>query len=255
MPSPFPGVDPYLEGLMGSTVHQQLSSEIARQLAPKLAPKYFTRAAEWFVLDADEGIAVTTAKINPDVSVAQSQGGGLSNQAAVLEAPLRLTTVMPVKVRQVTIEIREVARRRLVTAIEILSPSNKRAPGRREYLKKRRRLLMSSAHLMEIDLLRRGRRVPMRQPLPEQPYFVLLSRAEQRPVLEVWPISLRERLPLVPVPLLAGDPDVSLDLQAAFETVYDACRFDVSLDYSAAPMTPLPPEDAAWAEQVLKRVG
>jgi hypothetical protein len=164
---------------------------------------------------------------------------------------LHLATVMPVKTRQITIEIRDVARRRLVTAIEVLSPANKRSPGRKEYLAKRRRLLLSRAHLMEIDLLRRGRRVPMRQPLPDDPYFVLLSRAEQRPVVDVWPIGLRTRLPVVPVPLLSGDPDIPLDLQAAFDTIYDSFRFDLAIDYSGGPKTPLPPDDAAWSDSLL----
>ncbi len=253
MPSPFPGFDPYLEGSIWSTVHTQLSSEIARQLTPKLAPKYMTLAAEWFVLDADDdGVAVATAKINPDVAVSQSGSGSIAGETAVLKAPLHLATVMPVKTRQITIQIREVARHRLVTAIEVLSPANKRSPGRKEYLAKRHRLLRSRAHLMEIDLLRRGRRVPMRQPLPDGPYFVLVSRVEQRPVIDVWPVGLRDRLPVVPVPLLPGDPDVHLDLQAAFDAVYVSFRFDLALDYSAPPKTPLRPEDAVWAASILK---
>jgi hypothetical protein len=92
----------------------------------------------------------------------------------------------------------------------------------------------------------------MRRPLPEQPYFVLLSRVEQRPVLDVWPIGLREKLPRIPVPLLAGDADVWLDLQEAFDVMYDSFRFDLALDYSRPPRTPLPPEDTEWAEQLLK---
>jgi hypothetical protein len=254
MPSPFPGFDPFLEGSIWSTVHAQLSSEIARQLTPKLAPKYVTLAAEWFVLDADDdGVAVATAKINPDIGVARSRSDLLAGPTAVLEAPLHLATVMPVRTRQITIEIREVARHRLVTAIEVLSPANKRSPGRKEYLAKRQRLLFSRAHLMEIDLLRRGRRVPMREPLPDDPYFILLSRVEKRPVTDIWPIGLRDRLPVVPVPLLPGDPDVPLDLQTAFDTIYDSFRFDLLLDYDAGPRVPLSAEDAAWAAQVRGR--
>src|SRR5207237_2291550 len=141
MPSPFPGMDPYLEGSLWMTVHAQLSAEIARQLAPKLRPKYLAWTTERCVREIPEGIAVP----------------------------------------HVTVEIRDAANRQLVTAIEVLSPTNKRGEGRSEYLAKRQRLLLSTAHLMEIDLLRQGQRVPMQQPLPPAPYFILLSRTENRP--------------------------------------------------------------------------
>jgi hypothetical protein len=122
-----------------------------------------------------------------------------------------------------------------VTAIEVLSPWNKRARGRREYLAKRRRILLSSAHLMEIDLLHEGHRVPMREPLPDAPYFVLLSRAEERPFMEVWPVELDQPLPTVPVPLLSGDLDVALDLQLAFTSIYDLLGCAFNADYQQPP--------------------
>src|SRR5205823_13138507 len=124
-----------------------------------------------------------------------------------------------------------VEHRGLVTAFEVLSSTNKRG-GRRENLRKRRRLLLSSAHLMEIDLLRAGRRVPMQEPLPDAPYFVFLSRAEARPLTDVWPIRLADQLPKVQVPLLAGDPDLELDLQDALASAYDAFSYDLSVDYA-----------------------
>jgi hypothetical protein len=159
---------------------------------------------------------------------------------------------MPAAVPHRTVEVRDAAERRLVTAIEVLSPTNKRGEGRDEYLQKRQRLLLSPAHLIEIDLLRGGRRVPMRQALPEAPYFVLVSRAEARPVLDVWPVALRAHLPEVPVPLLPGDADVPLDLQAALTTVYDALGYDLAVDYARPPEVPLTPGDAAWAEALLR---
>src|SRR5205823_339936 len=134
-------------------------------------------------------------------------------------------------------------------AIEVLSPTNKHADGYEEYLAKRDRLLLSAVHLLEIDLLRQGERVPMRQRLREDPYFVLLSRAQDRPMTEVWPVPLVGPLPTVPVPLLPGDSDVPLDLQAAFTAVYDAIGYDLAVDYSRPPQVPLAPTDAAWAEQ------
>jgi hypothetical protein len=220
MPSPFPGMDPYLEGSLWMTVHSQLSAEIARQLAPKLRPRYLALMTERFVLEIPEGVAVATVMLTP--------------------------------VPHVTVEIRDVPDRQLVTAIEVLSPTNKRGEGRSEYLAKRQRLLLSTAHLMEIDLLRQGQRVPMQQPLPPAPYFVLLCRAETRPFSEVWPIALNEPLPVVPVPLLPGDADVSLDLQQALTTIYNLLGYDLAIDYTNPPEVPLRSDEAAWVEERLR---
>lgn len=257
MPSPFPGMDPYLEGSEWPSVHVALSAEMARQLVPKVQPKYIVRTARRFVTEMPEDIAVTTGDIYPDVSVTQTGTlpGGETSSAAITATPLQLATVMPSRVPHVTIEIRDVAQRALVTAIEILSPTNKRGAGYQEYLDKRRRLLYSTAHFIEIDLLRRGRRVPMQQPLPPAPYFVLLSRVQRRPIMEVWPIQLSMRLPTIPVPLLADDPDVFLDIQLALNTVYDVFNYGLSLDYTRPPEIPLTPQDAQWAATQLRQAG
>jgi hypothetical protein len=108
---------------------------------------------------------------------------------------------------------------------------------------------------MEIDLLRKGQRVPMQQPLPAAPYFVFLSRAEKRPMTEVWPISLNQPLPIVPVPLLPDDADILLDLQQIFTAVYDLLGFDLALDYSQAPEILLDEKAAAWATEHLEAKG
>ncbi len=256
MPSPFPGMDPYLEGPLWVTVHTQLTAEIARQLAPRLRPRYLALTTERFVLEMSEGVAVTQANLYPDVGVAGPRpapfaGGG----TAVAPAPLQLATAMPTPVPHVTVEIRDVANRQLVTAIEVLSPTNKRGEGRDEYVAKRGRLLLSSAHLIEIDLLREGQRVPMQQALPPAPYFVLVSRAENRPLMNVWPVQLTDRLPTIPVPLLAGDPDVPLDLQQALTNVYDLLGYDLAVDYTQPPEVDLPPPLAAWADGLLRAAG
>lgn len=257
MPSPFPGMDPYLEGPEWTSVHVELSSEIARQLAPKVQPKYIVRATRRFVTEMPEDVAITTGDIYPDVGVSRTLGEAPTSEdgVALVAPPLELVTVMPSRVPHVTIEIRDVANRELVAAIELLSPTNKRGEGYQEYLDKRRRLLFNTAHLMEIDLLRQGRRIPMQQPLPSAPYFVFLGRVERRPVVEVWPIQLNMRLPLVPVPLLAEDEDVVLDLQLALNTVYDALNYHLSVDYTHPPKIPLNQEEAAWAIERLQAAG
>jgi len=255
MPSPFPGMDPYLEGAEWTSVHIELSSEIARQLAPKLRPKYIVRTAKRFVTEMPDDITIATGNVYPDVSVSDSVQEDTVSYRATIPPPLQLATVMPARIPHVTIEIRDVADRELVTAIEVLSPTNKRGEGYQEYLDKRRRLLYSTVHLMEIDLLRKGRRVPMQQPLPPAPYFVFLSRAEKRPILEVWPIQLDMPLPVVSVPLLADDPDETLDLQLALNTIYDALNYDLSVDYTQPPEVPLEGEEVAWVAEQLQAAG
>ena len=259
MPSPFPGMDPWLEGSLWSSVHAQLSVEIVRQIAPRIRPRYIALIAERFVYDAPDDVAVTTtASLYPDVSVAHPEVHGASPGAESVAwdvAPLRLATAFPESIPHVSIEIRDVRERQLVCAIEVLSPTNKKkGPGRKEYTAKRRRVLRSSAHLMEIDLLRRGTRVPMTQTLPDSAYFVLVGRAQTRPIVDVWPISLGSRLPRVPVPLLEGDPAIPLDLQAAFTSVYEL-GYDLAVDYSRDPEVPLSAEERPVAEAILKAAG
>ena len=95
----------------------------------------------------------------------------------------------------------------------------------------------------------------MSKPLPNAPYYVYLCRSESRPLTEVWPVHLDQRLPEVPVPLLSGDPDVMLDLQDVLTNVYDLCAYDLELDYTQPPHVTLSPEEAAWVEEHLRSAG
>jgi len=155
----------------------------------------------------------------------------------------------------VTVEIRDVEHRQLVTVIEILSPTNKRGEGYDEYLGKRDRILRSTAHLMEIDLLRKELRVPMQGTLPSSPYFIFLSRFDQRLLTDIWPIPLDQPLPEVPVPLLPGDADSTLDLQEALTNVYDDSGLKYMIDYCKSPEIPLSPGQEAWVDEGLRAVG
>lgn len=152
-------------------------------------------------------------------------------------------------------EIRDTESLQLVTAIEVLSPWNKNGKGYEEYVGKRQKLLLSTAHLIAIDLLRAGKRVPMQAPVPVADYFVLVGRANRRPVTDVWPVELQAALPAVPVPLLEGDPDVRLDLQQVVTSVYDAFGYRYLIDYSQPPKVPLEPSENDWARERLRAAG
>ncbi len=164
---------------------------------------------------------------------------------------VKLRSYRGTKVPHFRIAIRDVDERQLVTAIELLLPTNK-GSGRRQYLAKRRRFLHSSAHLLEIDLHHQGRRIPLDDPYPPAAYYVLLNRARKRSWTEVWPIQIDEPLPPVPVPLLKGDADVPLDLQKAFADVYDAGGFDLVVDYHEPPDVELSADEATWLDRLLR---
>lgn len=254
MLSPFPGMDPYLEGELWTTFHVQLAVEIARQLTPRLLPRYFASANQRQVTEMPEEVSIEATNVYPDVGVVEARQRPLPTAVAALaEAPIKLTTVMPSFVPHSWVEIRNQAGRTLVTLIQILSPTNKRGDGRQEYLKKRNKILRSSAHLIEIDLLRKGKRVPMTEPLPHDDYFVLLTRTNKRPETDVWPIALSDSLPTVRVPLREPDPDVPLDLQLAFNTIYELSPYGVAIDYSKPPDVSLSKGATAWATEQIAR--
>lgn len=255
MPSPFPGMDPYLEGHLWTSLHAHLAAEIARQLMPRLRPKYIALPERTYVAGSPEDVLITVQPLVPDVGVRRAAAKQpLSVDAGVATAPIRLRSRMATAVPHYRVEIRDTKRRRLVTAIEILSPSNKRG-GRSDYLRKRRRFLQSSVHLLEIDLHHQGKRIPLLDPYPAGAYFVLLSRARKRSWTDVWAVPLDQPLPTVSVPLLKGDPDVALDLEAALSQVYDAGGFDLIIDYGQPPDVELSAAEIVWLDQRLKEVG
>jgi hypothetical protein len=258
MPSPFPGMDPYLEGSTWMNFHGQLCSEIARQLGPKLRPRYLARLTERFFTEITVAAGSTKTSEYPDIGVVESRPLSQSNGAGglgIATVPVRIPTEIPESVLHFSVEIRDRLERRLITSIEVLSPTNKRGEGRDEYLAKRHRILQSRSHLIEIDLLRAGRRIPMTRDLPLAPYYVYVGRFEIRPETDVWPISLDQPLPTIPVPLLPGDADVPLDLQLALTTVYDLSEYDLEIDYTQPPAGPLSSQQSMWVDERLRDAG
>ncbi len=263
MPSPFPGMDPYLESDMWQEFHGTLANAIRQQLLTVLPPKYVALLSKRYALYSPSvsllDLPNETRAIYPDVHVAESQ----SRVAEVAVAydtrtntppSAQLPSFMAEEVPLLSIEVQDVASRRLVTAIEILSPVNKVGLGWAEYEAKRRDLLMRPVHLLEIDLLRRGRRITLDGAPPPAHYYVYLSRFTHRPLTDVWAIGLRDPLPVVPVPLLPPDADVALDLQRAVNACYDLVHYERLLDYDAPPPPPpLSESDAGWLVERVKQ--
>ncbi|MBI1987115.1 MAG: DUF4058 family protein [Nitrospinae bacterium] len=264
MSSPFPGMDPYLEGEMWQELHETLAGAIRAQLMPHLVPRYVALLAKRYVLDRPAlGIVGLPSErvIYPDVHVvttpdAPSSRGAEEAGVAVAEPAVELPSPMIEEVPLLSVEIRDVAQRLLVTILEILSPVNKHGEGARDYAERRMELLKTHTHLLEIDLLRQGTRIQLLGEPPPAPYYVYLSRVQRRPYTQVWPIALRQPLPTVPVPLLPPDPDVPLDLQAAVRACFDLVGYERLLDYSVPPPPPpLSDEEAAWAADLLRAAG
>ena len=143
----------------------------------------------------------------------------------------------------------------LVAVLEVLSPTNKMldSDGRRSFMAKRREVLLSHVHWIEIDFLRRGSRA--NGPTISSDYRILISRSSDRERTKCWPISVRHRLPIIGIPLRGKDPDAPLDLAAVFDAVYDGGAYDRSVDYTKVPETPLKPDDARWAAKLLRAKG
>jgi len=258
MPSPFPGMDPYLEGEMWQEFHGRLVNQISTQLMPQLQPKYVALLSKRHVLDQPAlGIMgpLPERVIYLDVAVTRVKES-LATYAVTRAPVVELINPWVEEVPLLSVEIRDVAGRRLVTVIEVLSPVNKRGDGAREYFQRRAGILKTRTHLLEIDLLRGGQRIPLIGELPPAPYYVFLSRVERSPMAEIWTASLRQPLPAVPVPLLHPDSDVALDLQAAVRACFDLVGYERLLDYAGPPPPPdLSPEDAVWVDEVLRQGG
>jgi hypothetical protein len=235
MPSPFPGMGPYLEGDLWPGFHHELAVQVKQMLRPLLAPRYYPFTERYFLTDDEADVAIGEERIMPDVGVAERNAGGrIRAGAEETAAPLVLELPMPMPIAHYRVAIRTVRSRKLVTAIEFLSPTNKRGQGREEYLRKRNRVLARPINLVEVDLLHQGQRVPIKGKHPGGAYFAYVSPAQERPKVRVWPRRLEQPLPVISVPLKGKDA-VMLDLQRAVANVYDLGGYDTIIDYTQPP--------------------
>ena len=252
MPSPFPGMDPYLEAPEHwRSFHHLLADEIMAQLNRVLSDRYYADVEVRTVLE--EVSIATVHTVLPDTGVLETESHMSGGDAVTTlpAAPIQ-RLAMPLEESQLrSVRVYTVDAHTLVASIEILSPVNKRGEGLEAYRLKRDRILRSPVHLMEIDLLR-GLQRPgweVREPPIDTDYILLVNRArmEQDRISDIWPVALNQPLPLLPVPLLDADPDVALDLGAAVAAIYERAAYTRRLDYTQPPPPPsLRPEMAAW---------
>ncbi len=228
MASPFPGMDPYIEvSHLWEDFHSNLISEIQKSVSAVLPDRYVVRAGERRYLAVVDAVEE-------------------EEKHALVKA----------EYREPFLEIRQVdPERKLVTGIEVLSPSNKRpgTRGWRLYYRKRLAFVSGYANFVEIDLLRGGRRMPMASPWPDSPYYLLVCRKKRAPRCSVWPAFFTEPLPPIPIPLLPPDADISLHLQPFIESIYARSRYERDIDYRQPLQPPLSPSEQAWLERRLRQ--
>ena len=260
MPRPFPGMDPYLEDpSVWEEFHHVFITECMYLLAVRLPENYVAKIQERVELIsiADEA----AARYLPDVAVARDQRSdrgrenpGAARAGAAVAEPVTIPAAESIEVREGHVEILRLPDYELVTSIELLSPWNKYGEGIGEYRHKRRALVGSGVHVVELDLLRRGTRTELANPLPPGDYYALVFRADRRPDVNVWGWNIRAPLPPIPIPLKKPDGEIWLDLGAVVNAVYDHGLYSRKVRYGRPPVPPLSPEDAAWAADLLKAV-
>jgi hypothetical protein len=257
MRPPFPGMDPWLElPAIWPDVHNRLIASIADALVPMVDPRYYVGVESRMVLYPAEGPPrsarpdVALTEVRPDAPPREAGGVALIQEVGVEVVELDLVGRED-PIEETYLEVREAGTHRLVTVIEVLSPSNKE-PGRdREaYLAKRDEVTRSSTHLVEIDLLRSGHRVPIDPPIRSD-YLVLVSRGPRRPRALAFAWNLRSPLPSIPIPLLPEDPEPRLPIGRVLHDLIDRARYFRRLDYERPPSPPLSDADAEWARTIV----
>ena len=201
MKSPFPGMDPYIEGQRWPDFHHELLSSIRARLVPKVLPDYFVNIEHSVSLRHTEDSADRIVVLDLSVEESGVWTGGPEGGTAVAVRPVIRTLPKPQTVKQKYLTVRSMQSREIVTVIELLSPWNKtQRGGRAEYLDKRVAYLQTPINLVEIDLLRGGERLPTVEPLPRGDYFVFVCKGTQRMKARVYAWPLNHPLPQHPDP-------------------------------------------------------
>jgi hypothetical protein len=257
MPSPFPGMDPFIQGQRWQDFHTTFLAVLKESLVPAVRPRYSVDIEQDVYLVSEEEL--TEGTIEPDLALvetsaeARSESSG-SASSVMAVAPAVYTVSTPKRRKQKYLTIRDREQRKIVTVIELLSPTNKSpGDGFLEYQCKRENIFNSCTNLVELDLLRGGKRFPTRERLPAADFCAFICRATQLPKVDVYAWTLRHRLPTVPVPLAVGEAEVSLDLQDAFTKTYDRSGYDYALDYCRPAEPPLEGAVAEWATTLLAK--
>ncbi|NEP63074.1 MAG: DUF4058 family protein [Symploca sp. SIO2G7] len=257
MPSPFPGMNPYLENpQFWSEVHHRLITALADAIESNLSLKYRVAIEKrTYLSNQEESVEVGI----PDVAVTFHKSTVINQTPSTATLPAQeeaviVTIPVPQEIREGYLEIREEATGYVVTTIEVLSPTNKRRGlGYQAYLRKRQEVLSTPTHLIEIDLLRGGKPMPIVGEIPKTDYRILIALGNRRPLAQLYGFSIRQEIPQFSLPLLSGDTEPIVNVQSLLAGLYQRARFDLAIDYSTEPVPRLKEEDRIWADELLRQ--
>ena len=258
--NPFPGMNPYLEdpGLWPD-VHHSVIVGLRNYLAHRLRPDYRVTIQERVYVTADPNPSDGSALRMPDVAVLSASGTPRRDRAAqglALADPVVVHLPEMETEKEIYLEVVRVGSREVITAIELLSPTNKSGSGRRVYQAKRAQVLYSMTHLVEIDLLRAGRPMPLLTPTPASHYRILVADARRTEhVANLYSFGIRQSIPNFVMPLAKGDEGIAVNLNEVVSAVYADGGFDLDIDYQTDPEPPLSDADCAWLDQLLRQQG
>ncbi len=265
MTSLFPGMNPYLENPdLWSEVHHRLITAIADEITSHLSQQYrvaiekrtYRMNTEDSILIGIPDLAILSTKIDDKKSDLASRQTGIMTLPETRNKSVTVTLPFPLEIKEGYLEIREIATGKVVTIIEILSPTNKLTKeGRKAYLKKREQILGSDTNLVEIDLIRAGEKMPMISKIGETDYRLLIVRSHRLPSAQLFAFSVRETIPDITIPLQPNEEEIELNLQDLLLEISERARFDLTLNYDLDPVPNLLIQDREWLDILLKEKG
>lgn len=254
---PFPGMDPWLEHpSLWSDVHFRLIAALASYLSPLVAPHYYVAVGTHTYITAQSRAAIRY----PDVSIVETRSGGIlqpspSASSVLVAEPVMVEVPLGDMVEETYLEIREPVSGDVITAIEVLSPLNKRpGAGREKYLRKRLEIFSTYTHLVEIDFLRAWQPMPFAGTAKASHYRILIRRGEEGSHARLYPFNVQDAIPRFPLPLQAGDAEPIIDLGELIKQIYREAWYGLRLNYSQPPTPALAEADEQWAAQILQTI-
>jgi hypothetical protein len=255
MPSPFPGMDPYLESpAHWSDFHATFIQEVREAINKRLPENYVARVGEYVSLVNTVAEIPRGTTYYPDVTVTRRDAGGGGGAVSTAVMPPPATTLTNIESldphTETYIQIVRLPEQDPVTVLELLSPTNKYGEGRGDYVRKRLGLRRQLVNLVELDLLRAGPRLEFAQALPAGHYYAFVTRGARAEVTDAYPWTVRSVMPVIPIPLRPPDADVAVSLAEPFASAYERGQYRKLIDYTKPPPPPaFGPRDAEWVAQ------
>ena len=266
--NPFPGMNPYLEvSYLWPGVHNSIIVGLRNFLSPRLRPEYSVSMQERVQISDEPGTnggggggfrIPDAAVLAVGAPTGATPGGALRFPAPQLDEDNAIAVQLPPTelLREYYLEMRRVSNHEVVAIIELLSPSNKTGSGREAYLVKRAAILYSPTHLVEIDLLRAGPRMPVIGDVPDTHYRILVANARRTDsIAAMYAFGIRDAIPDFVLPLAQDAEGIAVNLNAIVSQVYTDGSYDLDIDYGQDPETPLSDDDLVWIDALLREQG